>query len=179
MFFLDRHGWTAVHQPHHVSRLSLNLQQLLRMALLHVSGEVVLPPEALGAVLTEEVLPARVDNHVSPDILARVEPPVTVVALVFLLLHPTRRFARVGLQVFEQDLGGLERLQTHLAGQVAISSGVESQVALVAQLGVIVLAALFTLEGFFVRVMGLKVVLQVIFTVKHLFTVGALVYFLR
>lgn len=49
---------------------------------------------------------------------------------------------------------------------------------LVAQLGVVVLATFLTLEGLFVGVMGLQVVLQVIFAVKHFLAEGALVSFL-
>ena len=52
------------------------------------------------------------------------------------------------------------------------------QVAPVAQLRIVILTALRTVEGLFVGVMRLQVVPQMILAVKHLITVHALVGFL-
>lgn len=46
--------------------------------------------------------------------------------------------------------------------------------ALVSQLGVVVLPTLLTLEGLLVGVMGLQVVFEMVFTVKHFLTECAL-----
>lgn len=89
-FLFDRAGGRPRgQQTQHVGGLRLDLQQLLRVALLHMARQVVLPAEALGTVLAQEVLPAGVDHHVAPDILPGVETAITVVTRVFLFLGAT------------------------------------------------------------------------------------------
>ena len=83
------------------------------------------------------------------------------------------------LQVLQQHTGALERLQAHLAGEVATRGRVQGQVPLKAQLGVVALAALFALERLFVGVVRVQVVLQVVLPVKHFLTIVTLVGFLR
>lgn len=149
------------------------------MTLLHVTSQVILPPESLCTVLTEEVLSSSVHHHVSADVLSGVEAAVAVLTLVLLLFHAAGRLARVGLQVLQEHAGAFERLQTDLAGEVTAGGGVQGQVTFEAELGVVVLATLFTLKRLFVRVMRVQVVLQVIFPVKHFLTIITLVGFLR
>lgn len=149
------------------------------MTLLHVSSQVILPPKSLCTVLTEEVLPSRVHHHVSPDVLPGVEAAIAVLALVLFLFHPARRLAGVRLKVLQQHSRALESLQTDLAGEVAARSGMQGQVTLEPELGVVVLATLFTLKRLFVGVMRMEVILQVIFPVKHFLTIITLVGFLR
>lgn len=130
--FLHGTRWrTRSQQAQHIRWFRLDLQQLLRVALLDVSREVVLSTKALGAVLAQEIFAARVNHHMPANVLAGVEAPVTVVARVFLLLGTTRRFARVALEVFQEGRGALVVLQAHLAGQIARCGRVHGYVALV------------------------------------------------
>ena len=175
----DGHGDVAGEGVQEVHGLRLDLQELLIVTLLHVPRQVVLAPKPLRAVLAQEVLAARVHHHVPAHVLAGVEAPVAVLALVLLLLDAARRLARVGLQVLQQHTRALERLQADLAGEVAARGRVQGQVPLEAELGVVVLAALFALERLFVGVVCVQVVLQVILPVKHLLAIITLVGFLR
>lgn len=54
----------------------------------------------------------------------------------------------------------------------------KSQVSFVTQLGVVLLATGFTLEGHFVGIVSLKVIFQMVLSVEGLFTVTTLVRFL-
>lgn len=175
LFFHSTRWRTRPEQTQHIRRLRLDLQQLLRVTLLDVSRQMVLPPETLGAVLAQEVFASRVHHHVSADILSCVKAPIAVVTGVFLLLGSTRRLARVALEVLQERGRALVALQAHLAGEITGRGRVHSHVALVAQLCVIVFATLLALKGLFVGVVSLQVVFQVIFAVKHLFTKRALV----
>lgn len=169
--FLHGARWrTSPEQAQHIRRFCLDLKQLLRVALLDVPREVVLPSKALGTVLAQEIFAPCVDHHVPANILAGVEAAVAVVAGVFLLLGAARRFARVALEVFQEGRSALVALKTNLAGQVTRCGRVHGHVALITKLCVIVLATLLTLEGLFVGVVSLQVILQMIFTVEHLFT---------
>lgn len=149
------------------------------MTLLHMSSEVILPSESLCTVLAEEVLSPRVHHHVSPDVLPGVEPALAVLALVLFLLHARGGLARVRLQVLQEHARAFKSLQTHLAGEVAAGGSVQGQVPLEAELGVVALAALLAFEGLFVGVVGVEVILQVVFAVKHFLTIITLVGFLR
>ena len=84
----------------------------------------------------------------------------------------------MGLQVLQQGLGTLEGLQAHLAAEVTTAGSMHGQVAPVAQLRIVILTTLRTVEGLLVGVMGLQVVPQMILAVKHLIAVHALVGFL-
>lgn len=79
--------------------LSFYPQQLLGVALLHVTRQVVLPAEALGTVLTQKVLASCMYYHVSPDIFACVKLPLTVLTAMFFLFCRARGFASVCLEV--------------------------------------------------------------------------------
>lgn len=137
------------------------------MALLDVPRQMVLPPETLGAVLAQEVFAARVYNHVSANVLSRIEASIAVVTGVFLFLGATRRLARMALQVLQECGRALVALQANLTGKIAGGGRVHGHVPLVSQLCVIVFATLLTLKGLFVGVVSLQVVFKVIFTVKH------------
>lgn len=140
-----------------------------------MSGQVVFATKALGTVLAQEVLPACVHHQVPPDILAGVEAPVTVVTWVFLFLHAARWPPGMGLEVLQEDLGTFKHLHAHFAAEVAAGSRMHGQVTPVAQLGVVVLATLWAVESFFVGVMRLKVIAEVVLAVEHFLTVHALV----
>lgn len=173
--FLHCHRGAAAEQTQHVHRLRLNLQQFLGVAFLHVPGQVVFPPKPLSTVLAQEVLPPRVHYQVSPYVFPGVEAPVAVVTRMLLFLGPAGRPPGMSFEVLQQDLGALEGLQAHLAAEVAAGSRVHGQVPPEAQLGVVVLAALGTVQGLLVGVVGLQVVPQVILAVEHLLAVHALV----
>lgn len=164
----------AAQEPQHVNGLRLNLQQFLGVAFLHVPGQMILPPKPLSAVLAQEILPSRVHHQVSPHIFPGVEAPVAVVTRMLLFLGPARSPPGMSFEVLQQDLGAFERLQAHLAAQVTAGSRVHGQVPPETELGVVVLAALGAVEGLLVGIMGLQVVAEVIFPVKHLLAVHAL-----
>lgn len=135
---------------------------------------MILPPKPLSAVLAQEILPPRVHHQVSPHIFPGVEAPVTVVARMLLFLRPARSPSRMSFEVLQQDLGTFERLEAYLAAEVTAGSRVHGQVSPETQLGVVVLATLGTVEGLLVGIVGLQVVAKVIFPVKHLLAVHAL-----
>ncbi|TNN61171.1 hypothetical protein EYF80_028679 [Liparis tanakae] len=110
-----------------VGGLGLDPQQLAGVALLHVPRQVVLPAEALGAVLAQEVLASRVHHHVAPHVLAGVEAALAVLAAVLLLLGAAGGLAGVRLQVLQEDAGAGERLQAHLAGSYRSSLYLETK----------------------------------------------------
>lgn len=140
--------------------------------------QMVLPAKSLGTVLAKEVLSARMDHHVPSHILPCVETTVTVVTRVFLLLGATRGLPRVALEMLQEHRRTLIGLHAHFTGEIPRCGRVHGHVALISQLGVIVLPTLLTLEGLLVGVMGLQVVLQVVFSVKHFLTERALMGFL-
>lgn len=76
------------------------------------------------------------------------------------------------LQNYKTAAGGRH---AYLTGQIAAVGRMQRQVSLEAQLGVVALAARVAREGLFVGVVRMQVVLQVVFAVKHLLTVSALV----
>lgn len=144
-----------------------------------MSCQMVLPAKTLGTVLAQEVLSTCVDDHVSSHILSCVETAITVVTWVFLLLGATRRLSRVALEMLQEHRCALIGLHANFTGEITCCGRVHGHVALISQLGVVVLPTLLTLEGLFVRVMGLQVVLQVVFSVKHFLTERALMGLLR
>lgn len=141
------------------------------MAFLDMTRQVVFPSEALGTVLTQEVLAPSVHHHVASHIFTGVKTSLAVLTAMFFLFGPTRRLARMGFEVFQENPGAGELLQTHLAGEVSTVGGMEGNVALEAQLGVVALAALPAGEGLFVRVVSVEVIFQVILAVEHFLTV--------
>ena len=155
------------------------LEQLLRVGLLGVAREVVFAPESLGAELAQEVLAARVDHQVAPHILAGVEAPLAVVALVLLLLGARRGLLfGMGFEVVEQHLGARQLQGADPTGEVATAGRVEGQVPLVAQHRVVLLPTLLAPKGHFVGVVRLEVVLQVVLPVESLLTISTLVRFM-
>lgn len=173
--FLHCHRGAAAEQTQHVHRLCLNLQQFLGVAFLHVPGQVVFPPKPLSTVLAQEVLPARVHYQVSPHVFPGVEAPIAVVTRMLLFLGPAGSAPGMSFEVLQQDLGALKGLEAHLAAEVTAGSCMHGQVSPEAQFGVVVLAALGTVQGFLVGIVGLQVVPKVILPVKHLLAVHALV----
>lgn len=85
----------------------------------------------------------------------------------------------MALKVLQENRRALVTLHAHFTGEIPRRGGVHGHMALVSQLGVVVLPTLLTLEGLFVGVMGLQVVLQVVFAVEHFLTERALVGLLR
>lgn len=146
------------------------------MGLLGVTSEVVFAPKSLGTELTQEVLASCVDHQVATHIFPGVEASITVVALVFLLPGClVGLFFRVRLEVVQQDLGAPQLQGAHPTGEIAIACRVQGQVPLVAQHGVVLLAAIVTRVGDLVGIVGLEVVLQVVLPVECLLTVSTLV----
>lgn len=137
-----------------ISWLSFYPQQLPGVALFHMTRQVVLPAEALCTVLAEEVLAAGVHHHVASHVLTGVKSPLAMLAVMLLLFGPTRGLASVCFEVLQKNPRAGERLHAHLAGEVSAVGGVEGEVALVAQLGIIALAALLTGERHLVRVVS-------------------------
>lgn len=173
--FLHCHRGAAAEQTQHVHWLCLNLQQFLGVAFLHVPGQVVFPPKPLSTVLAQEVFPPRVHHQVPAHVLAGVEAPIAVVTRMLLLFRPAGSPSGMGFEVLQQDLGALKGLEAHLAAEVTAGSRVHGQVSPEAQFGVVVLAALGTVQGLLVGIVGLQVVPKVILPVEHLLTVHALV----
>lgn len=163
-----------------LSCLHTLLRQLLGVGLLGVTSEVVFAPKSLGTELTQEVLASCVDHQVATHIFPGIEAPITVVALVFLL--PGRvlsLFFCVRLEVVQQDLGAPQLQGADPTGEIATAGRMQGQVPLVAQHGVVLLAAILTNVGDLVRIVGLEVILQVILPVECLLTVSTLVNLLR
>lgn len=121
--------------------------------------QVVLPPKPLGTELAQEVFAASVYHHVTSHVFTGIEVTLAVVTLMFLFLHVASWFPCVTFEVFQQNLSTTKLLGTHPTGEVPAGGSMKSQVSLIAQLGVVLLATLFTLEGHLVRVMSLKVIL--------------------
>jgi len=144
------------------------------VAFLHVPGQMILPPKPLSTVLAQEVLPPRVHYQVSPHIFPGVEASVAVVTRMLLFLRSTRSSSRMSFEVLQQDLGTFKCLEAHLAAEIAAGGSVHGQMSPEAELCVVVLATLGTVEGLLVGIVGLQVVAKVIFPVKHLLTVHTL-----
>lgn len=150
------------------------------MGLLGVTSEVVFAPKSLGTKLTQEVLASCVDHQVATHILPGVEASLTVVALVLLL--PGRMvglFFGMRLEVDQQDLGAPQLHSADPTGEISTAGRMQGQVPLVAQHGVVLLAALLADVGDLVGVVGQQVILQVVFAVEGLLTVSTLVSLLR
>lgn len=146
------------------------------MCFLGVTGEVVFAPKALGAELTQEVLASCVDHQVATNILAGVEASVTMVALVLLLPGGmVGFFFRVRLEVDQQDLSAPQLDGADATGEISAAGGMQGQVPLVAQHGVVLLATLLADVGDLIGIVGLEMVLQVVLPVEGLLTVSALV----
>jgi hypothetical protein len=159
-----------------VAGLQALFHQLLRVCLLGVTGEMILAPKSLGAELAQEVLASCVDHQVTSHILPGIEASRAVVALVLLLLGSTGGlFLCVGFEVIQQHLGAPQLQGTDPTGEVSTAGGMQRQVPLVAQHGVVLLPTFLTPEGHFVGVVGLEVVLQMVLAVECLLTVGTLV----
>lgn len=116
---------------------------------------MVLPSKALGTVLTKEVFTSGVHYHVAPDIFTGVKSPFTMFTTMFFLFGPTRGLASMCFEVFQENPGGGEWLQAHLAGKVSAVGSMEGKVAFETQLGVVALAALLTSECLLVWVMSM------------------------
>lgn len=76
--------------------------------------------------------------------------------------------------MLQQDLGTFKRLEAYLAAEIAAGCCVHGQVPPEAEFRVVVLAALRAVEGLLVGIVGLEVVAKVVFPVKHLLAVHAL-----
>lgn len=109
-------------------------------------------------------------SHVLPCI----ETTVTVVTRVFLLLGATRGLPRMVLEVLQKRRRALVGLHAYFTGEIACRGRVHGHMALISELGIVVLPTFLTLEGLLVGVMGLQVILQVVFSVKHFLTERAL-----
>lgn len=145
------------------------------MALLDVAGEVVLAAEPLGAILAQEVLASRMHDQVATHVLAGVETPLAVFTLMTFLFRGGGTFPGVAAQVLQQQGGARVRLQTHLTRQVSAVGGVQGLMPSEAQLGIVALATFRAAEGFFVGVVRVEVILQMVLTMEHLLAVAALV----
>jgi len=136
---------------------------------------MIFPPKPLSTVLAQEVLPPRVHHQVSPHVFPGVEAPIAVVTRMLLFLRSTRSPPRMSFEVLQQDLGAFERLEAYLAAEIAAGSCVHGQMSPEAELRVVVLATLGTVQGLLVGIVGLEVVAKVIFAVEHLLAVHTLV----
>lgn len=104
--------------------------------------------EALGAPRAQEVPPARVYHGMASHILPREESPSAAVALVLAFAHDSvwRRTTGVCAQVLQEGGHAVEKLVTHLAGEVATyRRGVAGRMASQTQTGVEAFAAVLTL----------------------------------
>lgn len=109
-------------------------------------------------------------------ILPRKKTPLAEFALEFFLigtLHRSR--SGVNFQVIEDFLGTGKPLSAHFALQIAGLGGVKCDVLPIRQPGIILLQTFLTLVHFFVGVVHLQVVFQVIFAVETAFAVRTLV----
>lgn len=76
----------------------------------------------------------------------------------------------MALEVLQQNRRTLVALHAHFTREVARRGSVHGHMALISQLGVVMLSTLLTLEGLLVGVMGLQVVLQVVLAMEHFLT---------